>query len=99
MKVSWKVTRQRLPPPAAWSSLTPTNARTFSTTRSQLEPSITRSWVSPVAPFHDTFTSEPTGAIRSAHARAPRPGKVPLVVRLSFTPYSTHRSMISSICR
>ena len=59
---------------------------TLSRTRSQLEPSMTCSWVSFVAPFQDTLTSEPTGTMRSAQARAPRPGNVPLVVRFQLDP-------------
>ena len=72
------------------------NDRTLSRTVSQFDPSMTFSWVSLVAPFHDTFTSDVTGTIRSAHVLAPRLGNVPLVVRLSLTPYSAHRSRISS---
>ena len=99
MKVTWKVTRQRLPPAAACSSRTAMNVLTFSSTLSQLEPSITLSWVSLVEPFQDTFTSDATGTIRSAQAVAPLPGKLPLVVRFSLTPYSAHRSRTSSKCR
>ena len=98
MNVSCSVTRHRLPPLAAWASLTSMNLRTLSSTVSQSDPSMTFSWVVFVAPFHDTFTSDVTGTIRSAQALAPSLGKVPLVVRLSLTPNSAHRSRISSKC-
>ena len=62
-------------------------------------PSITFSWVSLAKPFHDTFTSEVTGTMRSAQPLAPRRGKVPLVVRLSLTPYQAQSSRISSKSR
>ena len=55
-----------------------------------------RSCVFLLAPFQEILTSDATGTMRSAHAAAPFFGNVPLVVRFSFTPYSAHRSMISS---
>lgn len=78
MKVSWKVTRQRFPPEAACASRTSSSVFTLPSTFSQREPGMTSSWVRFVAPFQEIFTSEVTETMRSAHARAPRPGKVPL---------------------
>jgi hypothetical protein len=67
--------------------------------RSQRVPIMICSWVSAVAPFQEIFTSEVTGTMRSAQARAPRRGKVPLVVRLSLTPCAAELEDLLEVCR
>ncbi len=71
---------------------------TSSSALSHRAPSMMDSWVSFVAPFQEIFTSEARGTIFSAHARAPRRGKVPLVVRLHLIPCSRQTSRICSKC-